>query len=84
MDFDDAIGARKKYHELHLLLKQSNYNPDLYKVLKNIDSMITELSKLEVQGRNSNRSNAISKQLENIKKSMDYLEKMLLILKLSE
>ena len=84
MDFDDAIGARKKYHELHLLLKQSNYNSDLYKVLKNIDSMITELSKLEVQGRNSNRSNAISKQLENIKKSMDYLEKMLLILKLSE
>lgn len=84
MDFDDAIGARKKYHELHLLLKQSNYNPDLYKVLKNIDSMITELSKLEVLGRNSNRSNAISKQLENIKKSMDYLEKMLLILKLSE
>lgn len=84
MDFNNAIEARKKYHELHLVVKKTNYNPDLYKVLKNIDQMITELSKLEVQGRNSNRTKSIEKQLESIKNSMDYLEKMILILRLSE
>ena len=67
------------------LLKQMQsigYNPDFTKMIKNIDSMITALSKLEVEARRIRKSNLIQNQLSDINKAIDHLEKLLLMAQL--
>lgn len=67
------------------LLKQMQgigYNPDLNKMIKNIDSMITELSKVEVEARRIRKSRLVQNQLDAINKAIDHLEKLLLIAQL--
>jgi len=67
------------------LLKQMQsigYNPDFNKMIKNIDSMITELSKVEVEARRIRKSKLVQNQLDEINKAIDHLEKLLLIAQL--
>lgn len=67
------------------LLKQMQsigYNPDFNKMIKNIDSMITGLSKVEVEARRIRKSNLVQHQLDDINKAIDHLEKLLLIAQL--
>lgn len=67
------------------LLKQMQsvgYNPDFNKMIKNIDSMITALSKLEVEARRIRKSKLVQNQLEDINKAIDHLEKLLLMAQL--
>lgn len=64
------------------LMNQINtigYNPDLFKMLKNITGMVDELSKLEVEARRTHKTSQIEKQVEKINQSIDRLEKLLLI-----
>jgi hypothetical protein len=67
------------------LLKQMQsigYNPDFSKMIKNIDSMITELSKIEVEARRIRKSKLVHNQLVTINKAIDHLEKLLLMAQL--
>ena len=67
------------------LLKQMQsigYNPDFNKMIKNIDSMITVLSKIEVEARRIRKSKLVQNQLEDINKAIDHLEKLLLMAQL--
>jgi hypothetical protein len=67
------------------LLKQMQsigYNPDFNKMIKNIDSMITGLSKIEVEARRIRKSKLVQNQLDEINKAIDHLEKLLLIAQL--
>jgi hypothetical protein len=67
------------------LLKQMRsigYNPDFNKMIKNIDSMITALSKIEVEARRIRKSKLVQNQLEDINKAIDHLEKLLLMAQL--
>ena len=67
------------------LLKQMQsigYNPDFNKMIKNIDSMITGLSKIEVEARRIRKSKLVQNQLDQINKAIDHLEKLLLIAQL--
>jgi hypothetical protein len=58
------------------------YNPDLNKMLNNISSMVNELSKLEVDARRTRIEHYAKEKVNEINKSIDHLEKLLLIAQL--
>lgn len=58
------------------------YNPDLRQMVKNINSMVTELSKLEVNIRRSGKYSILEDKVAAINKAIDHLEKLILIAKL--
>lgn len=67
------------------LLKQLStigYNPDLHKIYQNLHGMIDKLSKLEVEARRTKKDSYLIQQLTDINKSIDHLEKLLLMAKL--
>jgi len=68
--------------ELSSQLESVGYNPDLRKMLKNIDNMVVELSKLEVSARRTRHMSYTNEQREKINKAIDHLEKLLLMAKL--
>jgi hypothetical protein len=57
MKIEKAIGWGKVSIQLQAQMNQAGYNPDLNKMLRNIDLMVTELSKLEVGFRRIHKSN---------------------------
>lgn len=63
-------------------LDSIGYNPDLRKMLKNIDVMIVDLSKLEVDARRTRKTSYCDTQKDKINKAIDHLEKLLLMAKL--
>jgi hypothetical protein len=58
------------------------YNPDLRKMLKNIESMVGRLSKLEVDARRTHAQHYAREQLEKVNRAIDHLEKLLLMAQL--
>ena len=58
------------------------YNPDLNKMLNNISSMVNELSKLEVDARRTRIEYYTNEKVDQINKSIDHLEKLLLMAQL--
>jgi hypothetical protein len=79
-----AISFRQKSEDLRKLLRSIRYNPDLHKMLKNIDNMITELSKLESTCRHHSKRYQLEKPTNNLLKSLDHLEKLILVAKLMD
>lgn len=67
-----SIQIRKDLHSI-------GYNPDLKKMYDNIQLMVTELSKLEVNGRRLRTTNFTQNQVEKINKAIDHLEKLILM-----
>ena len=63
-------------------LHSIGYTPDLEKMLKNIDNMVDELSKLEVQARRIHSSSITQEKVNKINQSIDHLEKLILIARL--
>lgn len=55
------------------------YNKDLRVLLKNIDGMVVELSKLEVVARRTKNNSAINGQLDNINGAIETLEKWIMM-----
>jgi hypothetical protein len=68
--------------ELSRQLKTIDYNSDLKRLYKNIDNMITELSKLEVSVRRNGRYNFLTDRIEKINNAINHLEKLILIAQL--
>lgn len=68
--------------ELTQQLNRLPYNPDLKKMIHNIDIMITELSKLEVEARRIHKPEYTKEKVDSINKAIDQLEKWLLIAEL--
>jgi hypothetical protein len=60
-------------------LNSIGYNPDLKKMFNNIQLMVTELSKLEVNGRRIRSTDYTQNQVEKINKAIDHLEKLILM-----
>lgn len=58
------------------------YNRDLYRLYRNICSMVSELSKLEVEARRLNAPYMIAEKIAEINSAIDRLEKLILIAKL--
>jgi hypothetical protein len=82
MKIEQAIDWQEVKSSLLSQMKSIGYNPDFNKMIKNIDSMITELSKVEVEARRIRKSNMVKNQLDNINHAIDHLEKLLLMAQL--
>lgn len=82
MKIEQAVDWQKIKANLLNQIKSIGYNPDFNKMIKNIDSMITELSKVEVEARRIRKSNMVKNQLDNINHAIDHLEKLLLMAQL--
>lgn len=81
--FKTAIDARQDLDRLYKEIRSVRYNPDLYHIHKNLDAMITELSKVEVIARsNPAKIYMVEDKIKEIEKAKDYLEKILLMAKL--
>ena len=67
------------------LLAQHNalpYNPDLYKLYRNIVHMVGDLSRLEVDARRLNAPYITAEKIAEINSAIDRFEKLLLLAKL--
>ncbi len=58
------------------------YNPDLHKLVLNIDKMVDNLSKIEVEARRTHKTYLVEEKIAEINSAIDRLEKLILIAKL--
>jgi hypothetical protein len=82
--FDTAIKASKVVDDLHRQIRTLNYNKDLHKYLSNLRALVNDLGNAEVIARRSNKQGVTDEPREKLAKAVDYLEKLILIAKLSE
>jgi ethanolamine utilization cobalamin adenosyltransferase len=78
-EFTTAVEAQKLVDALSKRLKELNYNPDLKKMIKNLDHLVTELSKAEVVARTNRAPGIAQRPKEELAKAIDYADKMLLL-----
>lgn len=83
-NFETAVEAQKIIDNLFHRLKELNYNPDLKKMMKNLEHLVTELSKAEVVARTNRAPRMAQKPREELAKAIDYADKMLLLAKLCQ
>ena len=79
MKIQTALDWQKVSDKLQTDLHTVGYNPDLKKMYTNIQLMVTELSKLEVNGRRLRTTNFTQTHVDGINKAIDHLEKLILI-----
>jgi hypothetical protein len=79
MKIETALDWQEVSIQISKDLNSIGYNPDLKKMFNNIQLMITELSKLEVNGRRLRTTNFTKDILEKINKAIDHLEKLILM-----
>lgn len=82
MQIERAIDWNQVSNSLKRQLSTIGYNPDLHKMYKNIDSMVTELSKLEVTTRRYQKNNLTTDRVKEINNAINHLEKLILMAKL--
>jgi len=79
MKIQTALDWQHVSDRLKTDLDRIGYNPDLKKMYNNIQLMVTELSKLEVNGRRIRSTTYTQDQVEKINKAIDHLEKLILM-----
>lgn len=82
MKIERAIDWDKVGIDLHSQLGKIDYNPDLKRMFKNIDKMVTELSKLEVSFRRTQKYEILDEKVLQINNAINHLEKLILIAQL--
>ena len=82
--FETALEASKVVDDLYRQLRTISFNKDLYKYHKNCQGLVSVLGCAEVKARQSHKKSLTDEPRENLAKAIDYLEKMILIAKLSE
>lgn len=84
MKIERALEWDKVSNDLLMQLNTLRYNADLRLMLKNINGMVTDLSKLEVSFRRTRKYSIIEDKLSDINKAIDHLEKLILMAKLMD
>ncbi len=82
MKIERAIDWHNVHTELRSQMQKLGYNPDLQRLLNNITNMVTELSKLEVTFRRTQKYSMLDTKVAEINKAIDHLEKLILMAKL--
>ena len=82
MKIETSLDWRNVSSKLHTQLNSLPYNSDLHKMLKNIDKMVDELSKLEVEARRIRNSRYIVDKIVEINSAINHLEKLILMAEL--
>lgn len=70
--------------ELTSQIKGLNFNSDLNKMKRNLDAMVSELNRAEVEARRTNGHKYLAQQIAEINRSIDLLEKWILMLALRQ
>jgi hypothetical protein len=79
MQINSSLDWDKIGEKLRAQMTAIGYNADLQKMFWNIDEMVTELSKLEVEARRTKSTSYLSNKILEINKAIDYLEKLILV-----
>jgi hypothetical protein len=79
MQIQTALDWQEVSSKIHSDLHRLGYNPDLQKMFSNVQLMVTELSKLEVNGRRLKSNTFTQTQVEKINQAIDHLEKLILM-----
>jgi len=82
MKIETSLDWDSVSNELTTQFANLPYNPDLRKMFKNIETMVGQLSKLEVESRRTRHTSYSDEQKNKINKAIDHLEKLLLMAKL--
>jgi len=82
MKIQRALDWSEVSDNLRSQLGTIGYNPDLRKLYKNIEHMVSDLSKLEVTFRRSQKYAMLDDKVYEINKAIDHLEKLILMAKL--
>ncbi len=80
--FNTAIEAREIISDLHKQLNRLPYNPDLRKLCENIGEMNSQLSRLEVEARQTRKTYKFDAHKEEMIKAIKHLEQLILMAKL--
>lgn len=82
--FNTALEASKIVDDLINQSRQLNYNKDLRKLIKNAEKLVGVLGSAEVRARQLHKPYLANKPREELAQAIDYCEKMLLILRLTQ
>ena len=82
--FTTALEASKIVDDLISQARQLNYNKDLRKLIKNAEHLVGVLGSAEVRARQLHKPYLANKPREELANAIDYCEKMLLILRLTQ
>ena len=80
--FNTAIEARDIIIDLRIQLNRLPYNPDLRKLCNNIGEMNSQLSRLEVEARQTRKTHKVDAHKEDMIKAIKHLENLILMAKL--
>jgi len=83
-EFQTALEASKILSDLRDQARKLNYNKDLTKLLKNVESLVGQLGSAEVRARQLHKPYLANKPRQELATALDYAEKMLLILRLTQ
>jgi hypothetical protein len=79
MKIERALDWNQVSNDLSSQMNGIGYNPDLRRMHKNIDKMVTELSKLEVAIRRTGKFSMLDDKVAEINKAINHFEKLLLM-----
>ena len=82
--FTTALEASKIVDDLTKEARKLNYNKDIRKLLKNAEHLVGLLGSAEVRARQLHKPYLANKPREELANAIDYCEKMLLILRLTQ
>ena len=82
--FATAVEASKVLDDLVLQARQVNYNQDLRKLIKNAQHLVANLGTAEVKARQLHKPYLANKPRQELAQAIDYIEKVLLILRLTQ
>lgn len=70
------------HRQIRAEMNSIGYNSDLDRMIKNIDTMVSDLSKIEVVARRTHSTVLYREKLDAINEAIDRLEKLLLMAKI--
>ena len=79
MKIERAIDWNQVSIDLSSQMNGIGYNPDLVRMHRNLDKMVTELSKLEVNLRRTGKFEMLDSRVVDINKAINHFEKLLLM-----
>jgi hypothetical protein len=79
MKINNSLDWPKVRGELSTDISKLNYDPSLRLMLKNIDTMVSELSKIEVEARRTKSTYLTAAKLDKINESIDALDKFVML-----
>jgi len=82
MKIEISTDWQEVHRKLRLEMSAVGYNSDLHRMLGNIDKMVSELSKIEVEARRTRSTVLYKERLDAINAAIDRLEKLVLMAKL--